>query len=282
MWNHDSFSELSKDENIPPKTGETSRPVIAVTEHTSDYARRRNFILRATAGVALATMSAHASSAQRYSPNNTDSAGLSKTVQDQMDRAAISELIQRERAARDAGQWAEMAACYHPGSSIEVSWFKGDGAAFVELSKKNLSQSRVSLHQLSPSVVKLNNDRAIAETPTQLVAFVPVDGVDVCLNAYVRLMWRVQMLGDRWLIAGLRMIYIRDMLTPVNPGRVPVIDEAEASRYRHSYRYLSYVLARTVHPVQDDLPGVDRPEMVAALRAGEAAWLALSSKNSKK
>jgi hypothetical protein len=87
------------------------------------------------------------------------------------------------------------------------------------------------------------------------------------------LLWRAQTLDGRWLIAGLRMIYIRDVLQPCNPSRVPVVDEVEASRYRRSYRYLSYVFARSEHPARDDLPGVDRPDTVTALRAGEAKWL---------
>ena len=241
--------------------------------HAHGHSRRRTFLLGSTVGAVIAALSADAIAAQPPAATNTHDRDPSKAVREQLDRGAIAELIVRERAARDAGQWAEMAACYHPDSSIEVSWFKGNGATFVEQSKKNASATRVSLHQLSPSVVKVNNDRAIVETPAQLPAFVPVDGIDVCITAHVRLLWRVQLLGERWLLAGLRMIYIRDMLTPVSPSRVPVINDAEASRYRPSYRYLSYALARTDHPAREDLPGVDRPDTVIALRAGEAAWL---------
>jgi hypothetical protein len=73
---------------------------------------------------------------------------------------------------------------------------------------------------------------------------------------------------------GLRVIYVRDLLIPCDPNQIPKIDNAEAQRYRQSYRYLSYMFARTSHPARDDLPGVDRPDSVAALRAEEAHWLA--------
>jgi len=69
------------------------------------------------------------------------------------------------------------------------------------------------------------------------------------------------------------MIYLGDMLQACNPSRMPVLDEAELGRYRPSYRYLSYILARSPNPPSGDLPGIDRPETVVALRACETAWL---------
>lgn len=106
------------------------------------------------------------------------------------------------------------------------------------------------------------------------MAFGELDGTDVSIVNYTRLLWRVQPSGGQWRIIGLRVIYIRDVLQPCNPNRVPKIDDAELKRYRRSYRYLSYMFARTDHPARDDLPGIDRPESVAALRAAEAHWLA--------
>ena len=42
---------------------------------------------------------------------------------------------------------------------------------------------------------------------------------------------------------------------------------------RQSYRRLSYVLQVSEHPLRSDLPGVDQPEVAAALRAGDCRWL---------
>ena len=194
--------------------------------------------------------------------------------QQERDRAAVAELVLRERAARDNGMWAEMAAAYHPDSSIEVSWFKGTGAEFVELSRRNLASGRLSLHQMAPAVVTLNDTRALAESACQMIGFVDLDGVAISITNHARLLWRAERFEGRWLVAGLRIIYVRDAIAPVNPSHVPMIDEAEAARYRLSYRYLSYFFARTEHGARDDLPGIDRPDLVEAVRAGEAAWLA--------
>jgi hypothetical protein len=69
------------------------------------------------------------------------------------------------------------------------------------------------------------------------------------------------------------MLYLQDMVVPLNPSHVPKIDPAEAAKFRASYRYLSYMLAASGLPPRDDLPGVDRPETAEALQDRETAWL---------
>jgi hypothetical protein len=231
---------------------------------------RRNLLLTSGVGAVLAASTGAAIGRDQA---KTRSRMFPSADQAQLDRAAVADLVIRERAARDNGMWAEMAACYHPNSIIEVSWFKGDGATFVEQTKKNLSAGRLSLHHMSPAIVTIKHSHALAETGCQLTAFVELDNVPVCIINHARLLWRAQLLGDQWLIAGLRIIYIRDLLIPINLNNPPKIDETEAARYRLSYRYLSYIFARSEHPAKDDLPGVDRPESIAALREGEKKWL---------
>lgn len=232
---------------------------------------RRGFLLAAAmVGVGAFATSAHA---DQGLPGSSPSQGPDGTEGDILDRLRVADLVQRERAARDAGQWDEMASYWHPQSTVDVSWYQGDGAGFVAASKRNGSTGRISVHQLTPTVARAAGPRAIAETPCQLVSFVPLEHIDICMVGTVRLLWRAQRLDERWLIAGLRMIYIRDCIIPCDPNRVPPINEADLARYRPSYRFLSYVLARSPNHPRDDLPGVDRPEMVEALRASEARWL---------
>ena len=202
------------------------------------------------------------------------SASLETMHREILDRTAIAEVIQRERAARDAAAWDEMASYHHPESTVEVAWFKGSGQLFVELTRKNWRASgNVNFHDVGAAVVTLNGDRAIAETACTLHGFYNRDGIDVTGTGYLRLMWRAQRLGDRWLVAGLRGAYIRDLLQPCNPSDRLVLDEAALATYRPSYRYLTATLAYLGRSPSNDMPGIDRPETVAALRDGEQAWL---------
>ena len=208
-------------------------------------------------------------------------ASKQNTGNEQLDRLAIAEILQRERAARDFAQWAEMASFYHPESSIEVSWFKGSGQEFVERTRRQYEKAqqqsdhaeRIHFHEMGAAVVTLNGDRATAETACTLHSFFPLHGVACKNTAFVRLMWRAQTLEGRWLIAGLRCLYLRDMISPCNPSQVPHLDPAELAGYRVSYRLTAHHLAQLGLDPKDDLPGVDRPESVTALRDGERDWL---------
>ena len=190
-----------------------------------------------------------------------------------VDRAAVADVIQRERAARDGRLWADMAACYHPDAFVDVSWFRGGGDAFVEASRTVAEGPTLSFHSMSPAVVTIKDDRALAETGCSLHGMTELDGVDVALVGYTRLFWRALRSGDRWLIAGLRALYISDMLLPRNPSRVPQIDDGALRTFRASYKYLSYIITKRGRTIQSDLPGIDRPESVVRLRAAEQQWL---------
>lgn len=198
-------------------------------------------------------------------------------MQDQLnhllDQVAISDVIHRERLARDSGAWDEMASLYHPDASIDVSWFQGSGADFVEATRKAIRPGVLNFHMMSPTVVSVRGDRALAETPTALQAFMQFDGLDIIGTSFLRQLWRAQRTGGDWLIAGLRGIYIRDQMSPCDTGQVLKLDEAKLRSFRQSYRYLSYRLAALGMNPRDDLPGVDRPETVAAVRAAELQWL---------
>ena len=195
------------------------------------------------------------------------------STQECLDRVLIAELIQRERAARDGGLWQTMAECWHPQSLVDVSWFRGSGAEFVAASARNAAGKTLSFHQMGPSVVTVQGDRAIADTGCAVHGMLTLTGADVGVISHTRLMSRALRSGDSWLIAGLRVLYIRDLLIPRSPHQFPEIDEAALKGYRNSYRYLSYVLAQSGHIPRTDLPGVDLPETVATLRAEEQRWM---------
>ncbi len=189
------------------------------------------------------------------------------------DKSIITDLIHRERLARDGHDWETMAACYDLESSVDISWFKGSGAGFVAASRAARRAGNLNFHILQPMTVEVDGDRALAEMPCTLRGFSVVGGVETSLEGFVRLLWRVERSAGDWLIAGLRVIYVRDMLLACNPGEVPRLDAAVLAQSRPSYRFLAYQLRENGLIPRDDLPGMDRPDLVAALRDGERQWL---------
>ena len=194
--------------------------------------------------------------------------------QDQLQRSAIDQLIQRERTARDAGRWDEMADCYHPDSRVEVSWFQGTGKEFAARSSAIAGGKVYTFHTMSPAVVTLNGDRALADAGCSIHGLTEVDGVEIDIVSHTHLLWRVLKSDGDWLIAGMRAFYISDSLIPLDPGRVPLIDQDVFKGLRKSYRSIGYSMKRAGFDVRDDLPGMDRPEMMTELRTGERDWLA--------
>jgi hypothetical protein len=193
--------------------------------------------------------------------------------QTRFDRIDVADLILRERLARDNQVWDEMAACYHPDSVVDVSWFKGSGAKFVELSKTAVRPGAINFHTMTPPVVNVRQDRATSETPCILRGYAMMNGVEISFEGHVRLFWRALRDGDGWLIAGMRCIYLKDEMRGRNPNRQPMFDDAKLETYRDSYRFTTANLVNLGFGVRDDLPGVDRPDLEAALRSGEQAWL---------
>jgi SnoaL-like domain len=193
------------------------------------------------------------------------------------DRIAIYELVQRERSARDLERWDEMAAYYNVDSDVDISWFRGTGAAFVAASKKMVTTSLRSFHEMGPTVVTIKENRALAETGCAIHLIGNVGDIKVDVTGQARIYSRVERKKDEWLLSGLRVLYISDCMVPLDPTISPKLDPARLSRYRASYRFISYLLAENGHTSRTDLPGTDQPESVEALWKAEEQWLNLIS-----
>lgn len=189
------------------------------------------------------------------------------------DKAAIAELVQTERAARDQGQWDRFAACYHKDSVVSISWIECSGPEFVEASKAAFARGIRHLHQMAPTIVNLNGDRALAETGCAILLGGTIGGVVVTVTSQARLFARIERRGV-WRIARFSALYFQDALASDTPGQFPSLDTSRLATYRPSYRHLAYLLAESGKTARPDLPGIDRPELCDAFYRDEAAWLA--------
>ena len=194
------------------------------------------------------------------------------TISAQIDRVAITDLIGRERWARDSGDWETLARCYSTDSLVDISWFRGTGAEFAEAGARMASRM-FSFHEIGATIVDIRGDRALGDTACSIHLIGELGGVGVDVMGYVRNRTRARREGGRWLLAGLGTIYIHDVIVPLNPSQVPSIAPETLASFRRSYRSLSHMLVSHGLPARDDLAGVDRPETVASLLARENAWL---------
>lgn len=192
----------------------------------------------------------------------------------ELDKLAVAEVVQTERAARDQGQWARMADCYHPDSVVSISWIETSGPAFVEASRQAFAAGVRHMHQMAPTLVTLAGDRALAETGCAILLAGRIGGVEVQVTTQARLHARVERRRDGvWRIAALEAVYNADAIQPAIPGQVPMLDADRLAGYRPTYRFLSYLLAESGKTARPDLPGIDRPDLVDALLAQQRRWL---------
>lgn len=192
---------------------------------------------------------------------------------EQLDRVRIGHLILQERVARDTGRWDQMRACYSGNSTIDISWFRGSGFDFVDVSREAADSGSASFHKMEPCLVDIKGDRANVNVGVAIHLRTLMNNVEVLLIGHGRMLFRVERRASNWLINHLTGIYVMDTLQPAVPGEAVSVDRERLATYRASYRYLSYLLELSGRPVSQDLPGVDRPDSVDAILTANTDWL---------
>lgn len=100
-----------------------------------------------------------------------------------------------------------------------------------------------------------------------------LDDIEVDIAANCRLFSRVRKDAGVWRLASLDCIYEKDRLAATNPSVRLEIDEDRLRTYRPSYRFLCYTTHAVGRSPRLDLPGDDRPDLVANLYAEAEMWL---------
>jgi hypothetical protein len=200
---------------------------------------------------------------------------LPKAVLDAADVSAVTQLILRERESRDLGRWERMRDCFWPESQVRVSWYRGDGAGFVDGSIDMAKRGVLAKHRVTPILVNLNGNRAVAAMPSIIDLPVKLHGVDLILSAHARFLYRAERRSEIWRLMGFDAIYMRDELTPMIPGRSITIDPEAVKGFRPTYRLLAYYMTSQGYEVDPDLAGEDRPESVAAMNNEIYGWVGI-------
>jgi len=172
------------------------------------------------------------------------------------DKLAIAELIQAWGVYRDQGKWQELRGTFTPDGHISISWFCGPFEEFVERCQASFAAGDTwSRHHLQQPSIKLNGDRAVAETSVIIRVRQTFKDVPVDLTSWSRFLDRVERHSGGWLIAERAAIYERDRLDPVEPSNdyELLFAAGGAARFPEQYRYMAFRLAhaegRSLAPV---------------------------------
>jgi hypothetical protein len=198
-----------------------------------------------------------------------------KRLQDHLDREILFDLVRRERFARDQRRFDVMAACFHRDAYVRTSWYDGTGGdAYVEASRKWMSNTGNSKHWVFPAFAQLHGDRATVESPAMIFNRAKLEGVEIDFQVFCRFFSRAVREEGEWKLASFHVLFERDVMAPVFSSDALPIDRALLDTMRPSYKFLTYIQRSRGIEVNQDLLGDDRPNELAAFHAGEDRWLA--------
>jgi hypothetical protein len=191
------------------------------------------------------------------------------------DKLACAEVIQAWGFARDQGRWDDLAAIFHPGGEIAVSWFRGPYPDFVGHCRRNYGGGSAAKHLLWPARVTVNGGRATAETNVAILVRQTIEGVATDLTSYGRFLDRLERRGGDWRIVERATVYEKDRLDPVEPSAAfgALMAKADAAQYPAQYRYMAYRVRAAGRSLAEPVHYDGRAE-TEALKQRYAEWLA--------
>jgi len=190
------------------------------------------------------------------------------------DKLAIAEVIQNWALWRDTGNFDALRSTFHPDATMTATWFSGPAKDFIARAETRKPGGR-SAHFVGGSSVRLNGDKALAETPILLLLRESVDDVEVDVTCHGRFFDRLVRHEGAWTILRRGVIYEKDRIDPVSPDATLTLDPAILSRFPEGYRHVAYVQSKRGMNVATDRPTLPSPELDVLYREANA-WLAAS------
>jgi hypothetical protein len=191
------------------------------------------------------------------------------------DKIACAEVIQAWGFARDQGRWDDLAAIFHPGGEIAVSWFRGPYTDFVAHCARNYGRGSSAKHLLWPARVTVNGTRATSETNVAILVRQTIDGTEVDLTSYGRFLDRLEKRDGAWRIVERATLYEKDRLDPVEPSEkfAAMMSKSDAAKYPAQYRYMAYRVHAAGRSLAEPVHYDGRAE-TETLKRRYADWLA--------
>ena len=188
------------------------------------------------------------------------------------DKLAIAEVVQNWALWRDGGNFKALRGTFHPDATMTSTWFSGRAEDFIARTEGRKPGGR-SAHFAGGSCVRLNGDKALAETPMILMLREQIDDIEVDVTCHGRFFDRFVRAEGQWQILRRGVIYEKDRLDPVRPDAVLKLDEAILQRFPEGYRYVAYVQTKRGMAVAIDRPTLPSTALDALYREADA-WLA--------
>ena len=171
---------------------------------------------------------------------------------------------------RDACEWENLLSIFHPSAYVYTTWTgRTHHLDFIEASKAGMDNGAFIMHRVHGSTTDISPEGTRAATKMKATITQRFSGLtsvsggeceaDAESDCRFIFFWQKEAEGEmagEWRARLVRHWYEKDKLIPVNPARVPILDEARLKGYPTGYRYLAYCQEETMGvKVLLDLPG---------------------------
>ena len=169
---------------------------------------------------------------------------------------------------RDIADWDRLAALFHSGATVEITWFIGTAIDFIAGSQRMGASRLRTKHQIGFPIIEQRGNRAIAETSTVIV--VDHQELGLACNGYARFYDYMEDRNGEWKIVQRHCIY--DLAAFAFPRGATGIDLGLLDRFPSEYAALAYLLVSAGFPVDRVFP-TRGSELERKLKTDGQAWL---------
>lgn len=157
----------------------------------------------------------------------------------------------------DSCEWENFESIFHKDAYVYTTWTgRTPIQEFIKQSRLGMRRGAFIMHRVHGSSTDIEGNRAVTKMKATITQRFLLDECEVDAEADCRFCFFFEKRGDKWGAVYVRHWYEKDKLIPVNPKRVPYLDEAKLSMYPPGYRYLAYCQEATMGiKVKLDMPG---------------------------
>ncbi len=188
------------------------------------------------------------------------------------DELQIRNIVESWAIWRDSGDWERLRTTWHPGGTIQTTWFYGSAEEFIVGSQAAFNRGIKVLHTLSGTSVDVQGERAIAQTRMAINQRAEIEGVVcdcICIGRFYDFFEKQ---NGRWGMIKRQPIYEMDRLDPLDSTLPLNLDKTKLASLPAGYRHLAYLQLQIGMKVKLDLPQTRGAE-VEALYAEGKTWL---------
>jgi len=196
---------------------------------------------------------------------------LNGNDQEAIDRLKIREICEGWGVYRDGADWKNYRSMFHDDAYVTTSWNQCRIDEFIEASKEGFdkgSSFMYIVHRINGQAIDVQGDRAVSAMKVTITTRFTFDGIEVDNEADCRFFFFLDKREGNWGIKFMTLLFDKDKMIPVHPGRSFDIPENEVKEFPSGYRYLAWAESKLGSKPKMDLNahGPERNILYAKLK----------------